>query len=110
MLYYRMKLNKKTNKIMTSEGCRCSCYLDAPLTRSLDLMEVAVGAAWTGAGALPQEVEGAAVTRSCRTGAAQTNKQTIHKDLLCFLNKRSFSMKSQILNECFKLLSAAIKV
>lgn len=35
-------------------------------------MIVILSAAWTGAGALPQEVKSASITCSCRTGAAQT--------------------------------------
>lgn len=50
------------------------CYLDTSLACSLYLVVVALGAARTRAGAFPQEVERASITRSCRTGTAQTHK------------------------------------
>lgn len=37
-------------------------HLDATLACPLNLMVICLGAAWAGAGTLPQEVEGAAIT------------------------------------------------
>lgn len=48
-------------------------HLYAPLAGPLYAVVVVPGAARTGAGALPQEVEGASVTGSCGTRAAQTH-------------------------------------
>lgn len=51
-------------------------YLNATLTCPVYLVVVVIGATWTGAGALPQEVKRAPITRSCRTGAASTENVT----------------------------------
>ena len=61
--------------------CVCVYYLDASLARPLDPVIVVLRAAWTGAGALPQEVKRTTVTCSCRTGAEQTHRWTF----TCFL-------------------------
>lgn len=47
-------------------------YLDASPASPLYLVVVVLAAAWTGTGALQQEVKRAPITCSFRTGAAQT--------------------------------------
>lgn len=85
-MYMRFCLNPVQKFKITPQDDTCvrKCYLNAALARPFYFVIVILAAAWTGGGALPQEVKCTSVTGSRQAGASPKKTENADRVIALF--------------------------